>query len=427
MTYQQTLDYLFEKLPMYHRIGDAAYKADLDNTLALLKVLKEPHKGMKFVHVAGTNGKGSVSNFLAAILQSAGYKTGLYTSPHLKDFRERIRINGKMIPEKYVVEFVQKHKTHFEKIEPSFFEWSVALAFDYFRTEKPDVAIIETGLGGRLDSTNVINPLFSIITNIGLDHTALLGDTLEKIATEKAGIIKPGTPVVIGESQQIKNVFVKKAKTENSRIVFADKEYKAALKTNNQLKLVVDIFERRSVVQKNMEVGIAGMYQVKNVQTVFSAINVLHQKGFLIKSDAVLKGFKNVMALTGFAGRWHILSQEPLTIADTGHNAEGLRHVVEQIERIPFKNLHFVLGIASDKSIEDMLSLLPKKGTYYFCKANVPRALDENELRQRAHAYGMQGESYNTVKEAFEKAKATALKDDLIFVGGSTYVVAEVL
>lgn len=427
MTYQQTLDYLFEKLPMYHRIGDAAYKADLDNTLALLKVLKEPQKGLKFVHVAGTNGKGSVSNFLAAILQSAGYKTGLYTSPHLKDFRERIRINGKMIPEKYVTEFVQKYKTQFEKIEPSFFEWSVALAFDYFRAEKPDVAIIETGLGGRLDSTNVINPIFSIITNIGMDHTALLGDTLEKIATEKAGIIKPGTPVVIGESQQIKNVFVKKAKTENSRIVFADKEYKAALKTNNQLKLVVDVFERRSVVQKNMEVGIAGMYQVKNVQTVFSAINVLHQKGFLIKSDAVLKGFKNVMALTGFAGRWHILSQEPLTIADTGHNAEGLRHVVEQIERIPFKNLHFVLGIASDKSIEDMLSLLPKKGTYYFCKANVPRALEENELRQRAHAYGMQGESYNTVKEAFEKARSTAQKDDLIFVGGSTYVVAEVL
>lgn len=427
MTYQQTLQYLMEQLPMYHRIGEAAYKADLKNTLAILKVLNNPHKDFKTVHVAGTNGKGSVCNMLAAILQCAGYKTALYTSPHLLDFRERIRINGKMIPEKNVIAFVEKHKKAFDKIKPSFFEWTVGLAFDYFKNEKVDIAIIETGLGGRLDSTNVITPIVSVITNISLDHMNLLGNTIEKIAAEKAGIIKQGIPVVVGESQAIKTIFAKEAKDKKSKVIFADKEIKCDIRAKHDTSLTVNIFEKRSVIFKHLEVGLGGAYQAKNIQTVFTTANVLRQKGYLIRDENCKEGLKRVNELTGFAGRWHILGQNPLIIADTAHNEDGLRQVIIQLEQKEFKKLHFVIGFADDKEIDKILNLFPRSAVYYFCKASVPRALNENDLRQKGASHGLEGNSFADVKSALEAAKKNAHPADLIFVGGSTFVVGDAL
>lgn len=427
MTYQQTLQYLMDQLPMYHRIGEAAYKADLKNTHAIMKILNNPHKDFKSVHVAGTNGKGSVCNMLAAILQCAGYKTGLYTSPHLKDFRERIRINGKMIPEKNVSAFVEKYKKDFEKIKPSFFEWTVGLAFDFFRNEKVDIAIIETGLGGRLDSTNVITPIVSVITNVSLDHMNLLGSTVEKIASEKAGIIKQGIPVVVGESQAIKTIYAKEAKDKKSKIIFADKEIKCDIREKKESSLIVNIFEKRSVIFKHLEVGLGGAYQAKNIQTVFTTANVLRQKGYLIRDENCKEGLKRVNEITGFAGRWQILGTNPTIIADTAHNEDGLRQVINQVEQKEFKKLHIVLGMSDDKDIDKILNLFPRSAVYYFCKASVPRAINENELRQKGAAHGLEGNSFSTVKDALESAKKNAQPADIIFVGGSTFVVGDAL
>lgn len=432
MLYEQTLDYLYSQLPMFQRIGSAAYKDNLDNTIAICKLLGNPENKFKAIHVAGTNGKGSTSHMLASVLQSAGYKTGLYTSPHLKDFRERIKINGEMIPQQYVVDFVAKYKSDFEQIKPSFFEMTVGLAFDYFVKEQVDIAIIEVGLGGRLDSTNVITPELSVITNISFDHMALLGNTLEKIAVEKAGIIKHGIPVVIGETQpETEQVFIQKAKQEHAPLCFADKEYKV-LNINQlaggKLELVMDIQAMDYThIYNTIQSELLGLYQQKNIPTVICAIELLIKKGYTINEEALRAGIKNVIKNTGLLGRWQILAQQPLVIADTGHNEAGIKEVVNQINQTPHTKLHFVLGMVNDKDISTVLSLLPKTAYYYFCKANIPRALNAEELAQKATEFGLQGEICESVSGALQKAKDNAQVSDLVFVGGSTFTVAEVV
>lgn len=442
MDYQQTLDYLYTQLPMFQRIGAAAYKNNLDNTIAICKLLDNPENKFKSIHVAGTNGKGSTSHLLASILQSAGYKVGLYTSPHLKDFRERIKVNGEMIPQQDVVDFVETYKTDFEKIQPSFFEMTVGLAFDYFVSQQIDIAIIEVGLGGRLDSTNVIHPEVSIITNISFDHTALLGNTLEKIAAEKAGIIKPEIPVIIGETQvEIKNVFIEKAKENNAPLFFADEIYKAVNVhhiNNERLLLSMDI-EKQSdaptfseekngeTVYHNLETELLGLYQQKNIPAVLCAIEVINKRGFDISITAIRDGIKNVTQQTGLLGRWQILSQQPLIIADTGHNEAGIKEVLSQIDKTPHDQLHFVLGMVNDKDISTILSLLPKNAKYYFCQANIPRALEVNDLAKQAKMAGLNGEICGSVSNALFFAKKNAQIADLVFVGGSTFTVAEVV
>ena len=404
MNYQQTLDYLYSQLPIYQRIGKAAYKADLNNTIAICDVLGNPQNDFKSIHIAGTNGKGSTAHILASILQCSGLKVGLYTSPHLKDFRERIRINGEMITKDKVCEFVESYKTDFEKIKPSFFEMTVALAFDYFAGQGVDVAVIETGLGGRLDSTNIITPVLSVITNIGIDHTEFLGNTLEKIAGEKAGIIKQNVPVVIGETQEeIKQVFIAKANEVNTEICFADKE-----------------------VEK-IETDLLGHYQKKNIITALKCIDVLKQNGFTVQDMQVKEGLNNVIKNTGLLGRWQVLSRSPLIICDAAHNVEGLVEILPQIRSTPHKVLHFVLGMVKDKDIDPMLKLLPENAVYYFCKADIPRGLDQNELREKAKKHNLSGKSYPSVKEALKNATSNAKRDDLVFVGGSSFVVAEVV
>jgi dihydrofolate synthase/folylpolyglutamate synthase len=428
MNYQQTLDYLFARLPMYQRIGAAAYKANLDNTHKIVEVLNHPHKKIKCVHVAGTNGKGSSSHMLAAILQQAGYKTGLYTSPHLIDFRERIKINGILIPKKYVVDFVEKHKTEFEKIEPSFFEWTVGLAFDYFANQKVDIAIIEVGLGGRLDSTNVITPMVSLITNISFDHVNLLGDTLQKIATEKAGIIKPKTPVVISQTQsEIKTVFSTIAKKEKALIFFADKNFKIVSHKTEKGLLKILVLNKINKEELNYSLDLTGTYQLKNIVGVLKVIEILKTSNYNIPQKAIKQALKNVCSLTGLLGRWQQLSKNPLIIADTGHNEDGIKQVLKNISTTKYKHLHFVFGAVNDKDVTKILSLLPKKATYYFVKASVPRALDENELLTQAKQFKLKGNAYNSVKQGISAAKKSYKKQDLIFVGGSTFVVADAL
>jgi dihydrofolate synthase/folylpolyglutamate synthase len=431
MNYQQTLDYLFSQLPMFQRIGTAAYKANLDNTIAICRLLDNPENKFKSVHVAGTNGKGSTSHILASILQSAGLKVGLYTSPHLKDFRERIKINGEMISQQAVVDFVEKYKSDFEKIQPSFFEMTVGLAFDYFANEKVDIAVVEVGLGGRLDSTNVITPELSIITNISFDHTALLGNTLQKIAIEKAGIIKPNVPVVIGESQdETKNVFIEKAKQQDTSIVFADKQYKAvniSYKKEEKLFLSMDIEKKSDSSSINIDSELLGFYQQKNIPTVLTAIDILNSKGFNLSETVIRAGIKNIIKNTGLLGRWQILSEGPLVIADTGHNEAGIKEVLNQIAKTPHNQLHFVLGMVNDKDISTILTLLPKTAIYYFCKANIPRALAADELALQAKNAGLNGNIYNSIAEALKSAKNIVNIDDLVFVGGSTFTVAEVV
>ncbi len=429
MTYQQTLDYLYEQLPMFHRIGAAAYKADLNNTFAICELLGYPENYLsgKSIHIAGTNGKGSTSHMLAAILQTAGYKTGLYTSPHLKDFRERIRINGNMIEENVVTDFVEKYRNDFEKIKPSFFEWTVGLAFDYFRKEKVDIAVIETGLGGRLDSTNVITPLLSVITNIGWDHMQLLGDSLEKIAAEKAGIIKPGIPVVIGEKQNtVEKVFRDKSNETRSNLFFADEELKVEV-ISNQNFLSLNIFRNDQLLFKDLQLDLTGNYQLKNILTVLESGFQLRKSGFIISDEHIFSALKNVKPLTGLLGRWQTLSQKPLTICDVGHNKDGIEYVVKQIQQTPHDHLHFVLGVVSDKDISGILELLPKNATYYFCKANIPRAMDASELKTKAAPFPLTGNAYSSVNEALQSAQSDARENDLVFVGGSTFVVGEVL
>ena len=412
---------------MFHRIGEAAYKADLTNTLQLCNLLNNPQNSFKSIHIAGTNGKGSTSHMLAAILQKAGYKTALYTSPHLKDFRERIRINGEMIPENNVVEFVKTYKTSFENIELSFFEWTVGLAFDYFAKEKVDIAIIETGLGGRLDSTNIIHPELSIITNISYDHMQLLGDTLEKIAKEKAGIIKTSVPAIIGERQnEVQEVFLKQAEKTNTTLIFADDLIHSELISKNSEYQILNIYSNSKLLYKNLKLSLAGDYQVKNIATVISAIEFLKNYGWNISESSIREALANVQELTGLAGRWQKLSDYPLIICDVGHNKAGIQFIVDQISQCKFEKLHMVIGVVNDKDISSFLKLLPKNAAYYFCQANIPRALDATVLKTSAEKYGLIGKSYPSVDAAITDAKFQSTSQDMIFIGGSTFVVAEV-
>lgn len=409
MNYSKTLEYLFAQLPMFHRIGAAAYKADLDTTIALCTLLGNPQESFRSVHVAGTNGKGSVSHMLASIFQEHGMKTGLFTSPHLKDFRERIRINGRMIPKQEVTNFIARNKLSFESLHPSFFEMTAGLAFDHFAREKVDIAVIETGLGGRLDSTNIITPLLSVITNISRDHMQFLGDTLEKIAAEKAGIIKIGIPVVIGETQdEVMHVFQKRAAELHAPILFADQHVKAGEEILSASPL-------------------KGYYQRKNITTVLGAIRVLNNTGMNIPENIVQRGIRHVVRNTRLAGRWQILAHRPLTICDTGHNEAGIRFVLEQIRDTPHEVLHFVFGMVSDKEPGKILSLLPQDARYYFCKPDIPRGLDAGELAKMAAGAGLLGTVHGSVAEALAAARANANAHDMIFIGGSTFVVAEVV
>jgi len=406
MTYQAKLDYLFSQLPIYQRQGKAAYKANLDNTWALMDILEHPYSQFKSVHVGGTNGKGSTSHMLSSILQEAGYKVGLYTSPHLLDFRERIKINGKEIPEKDVVEFVEKYKMQFEDLNLSFFEWTVGLAFSHFLKEKVDVAIIEVGMGGRLDSTNVINPLFSVITNISLDHTQFLGTTFSQIAQEKAGIIKPKTPIVIGETtKETKEVFQNKSEELQAPILFTEE------------------LEFETIYPSDL----LGSYQIKNQKTALTCIPILRKNEFDISTKNVEMGILNASKNTGLLGRWQTLSTSPLTICDTAHNKSGLTEVLDQIKNLGYKKIHFVLGMVNDKDISDILQLFPKNENYYFCKANIPRALDSMTLKSFAKKVGINGEDCGTVENAIDVAKKKFSQGELLYIGGSTFVVADAL
>ena len=431
MNYNETLQYLFERLPMFHRIGEAAYKNSLENTLKLDEIFGHPHRNYKTVHVAGTNGKGSVSHMLAAVFQAAGYKTGLYTSPHLKDFRERIKINGQMISEQEVIEWVENYpvKNNLWNIESSFFELTAALAFDYFSKQKVDIAIIEVGLGGRLDSTNIITPEVSVITNIGLDHTNLLGDTLEKIAAEKAGIIKPNVPGVVGLKQiETKQVFTEIARAKQTSLFFADQEYVAAYSMLGlDGKQILNIERNGEMTFPEIKLDLLGMYQVRNVPVVLKTLEILIEKGWQISRENIYEGLANTAKSTGLIGRWQIIGNNPLTVCDTGHNEDGIRMVDNQIKNTPHKTLHFVFGVVADKNQDAVLGLLPKDALYYFTRADIPRAKNERELAKKATGFGLKGESYSTVAEAFNAAKVNADKNDLIFIGGSTFVVAEIL
>ncbi len=408
MTYPETLNYLYTKLPYFTRDGAAALKPDLTNTIKLCAALGNPQHQFKSIHIAGTNGKGSTSNMLSAILQQHGYITGLYTSPHLLDFRERIRINGEMVSQEFVINFVEKITPFIDEIQPSFFEITVAMCFQYFTQQKVDYAIIETGLGGRLDSTNIINPIISIITNIGYDHADLLGDTLAKIASEKAGIIKLNIPVVIGESNtETDNVFIEKAKTENAPIYFAD--------TNP------------NYYNTEIECDLKGNYQQKNLVTVMQAVEVLNTLNLKLEYFKVAKALQNVQQLTGFKGRWEVLGKNPKIIADTGHNDHGLKLVIEQLLSLKYEKLHIVFGMVKDKDRTKILKLLPTNAIYYFCNPNLPRALNANDLKTECNTIGLKGEAYSNVVEALQNAKKNANTNDVIFIGGSTFVVAEII
>ena len=427
MTYKQTLDYLYAKLPMFTRVGASAYKKDLHNVIAMCEQLGNPQNNFKTVHVGGTNGKGSTSHMLAAVLDEAGYKTGLYTSPHLKDFRERIRINGKMISKRFVVDFVKRQKALIEELNPSFFEVTVAMAFSYFSLKKVDVAVIEVGLGGRLDSTNIITPDLSVITNISLDHTNILGNTLTAIAAEKAGIIKKGIPVVIGEQHsETDKIFLNKAQETNSEIIFAEQ------------KLQVSVFERKglylnltltgdNIIFEDLQSDLTGLYQLKNIQTVVSALLKLIEIGYKINFTHIYSGLRSVKSLTGLQGRWQMINDRPLTICDTAHNIGGMTEVVRNISYTQFDHLHIVIGMVKDKDITGVLKLLPSKAQYYFCEPMLERALEVEELASQARLLGLSGEVFSTVQQAYNAAKIKAKKNDLIFIGGSTFVVAEVL
>lgn len=434
MNYKQTLDYLYEQLPMFHRIGAAAYKADLDNTLAICKLLGNPENKFKSIHVGGTNGKGSSSHMLAACYQQAGYKTGLYTSPHLKDFRERIKINGKPIPQKKIISFVEQRRHAFEQIKPSFFEWTVGLAFEHFTNEKVDVAIIEVGLGGRLDSTNVITPLVSLITNIGHDHMALLGNTLQKIATEKAGIIKPGVPVVISQTQtETKKIFERRAAKCKSEIVFADKQL-----VHRKEKYLPARQLSEHLYNKNVRVAsdLSGTYQSYNIGGVLATLQLANEVLPLTQKQ-IHTALRNVKKLTGLRGRWDLIQRHPRVICDTGHNTEGILEVLKCVDR-EFKSgvvkgkLHVVFGAVSDKDLKSVFLELKKNkhfksAAYYFCKPNIPRGMETDILLNEAKKYSLGGKVYASVKKALAAAKKAAGARELVFAGGSTFVVAEIV
>jgi dihydrofolate synthase/folylpolyglutamate synthase len=430
-TYQQVLDFLYSQLPMFQRTGPAAYKDNLENTFRLDEMFGYPHRSFKTIHVAGTNGKGSVSHMLASVLQEAGYKTGLYTSPHLKDFRERIRVNGEMISEEAVVQFTElfTEKNVTEKLEPSFFELTVSMSFDYFRSQNVDIAVIEVGLGGRLDSTNIITPEVSVITNISFDHKDLLGDTLPKIAAEKAGIIKKNVPVVVGESDsETSFVFEEYAKKVSTKLVFADQEYRTdySLLTLDG-KQSLNIRKNGELFFSDLKLDLLGIYQRHNVPTVLKAIDFLNEKGWNLSESHIRSGLLRVIANTGLLGRWQIIGHNPLTICDTGHNQAGIKMVVEQINQTAWKKLHIVIGMVNDKDQREVLALLPVNAHYYFTKAAIPRAAEPEELAAKARSFGLEGNCYPTVRQALSAALANAGKNDLVFVGGSTFVVAEIL
>ena len=429
MNYQEAVGYLFSQLPMYQRIGKAAYKASLDNTIKLDKYFKSPHREYKTIHVGGTNGKGSVCHMLASVLRSAGYKAGLHTSPHLIDFRERIKINGELVPRLYVVEFVKKHMTFFKDIQPSFFEMSVFLALDYFAASKVDVAVIEVGLGGRLDSTNIINPVLSVITNIGHDHMEFLGDTLDKIAYEKAGIIKQSVPVIIGESDsRTDNVFINAAQKKSSPIYFADKKYSAGygLYTADDMQ-VFNVEKEGRIFYPDLKIDLLGVYQKKNLATTLASIDILKEIGFEIADTDIYNGLKKVTTSTGLYGRWQIRGYNPRIVCDTAHNLEGFIPVVSQIEDTPYRNLHMIIGFVKEKNLDDFLGIFPRNALYYFTKPDIPRGLDEDIVMEKAKKYNLNGKTYKSVEQAFHAARASATRDDMIFIGGSTYVVADFL
>lgn len=425
MNYQQTLDYLFEKLPMYQRIGGAAYKADLKSTIELCRLLGNPENKFPSVHVAGTNGKGSTSHIIASALQEAGLKTGLYTSPHYRDFRERIKINGEMISKKQVISFVEKWKRQFQEIGLSFFEMTVGMAFDHFARKKVDIAVIEVGMGGRLDSTNVITPLVSVITNIGMDHMRFLGNTLPEIAAEKAGIIKSNIPLVVGETQdEIRNLFIQKAEALNSPISFADKNWQVFAAENSEFDIRLN---GKSYLNK-ASFPLQGTFQHRNLISALETLRVLTlDQAVAISKNNIAAGIQNVVSNTGLKGRWQAMGTQPLIICDSGHNADGIMQVVDNIKATPHKTLHLVFGMVNDKSIESILKLLPGNAQYYFCKPAIPRGLDAAILVKEAQRFGLTGAVFSSVQQALEAAKSAAASNDLIVVGGSTFVVAEVI
>lgn len=429
MNYKEAISFLFSSLPMYQRVGKAAYKSNLNNTLALDEYFGHPHRSFRSIHIAGTNGKGSVAHMLAAVFQTAGYRTGLYTSPHLKDFRERIRVDGEMIPVERVTDFVNDHRQIIEEIHPSFFEMTVAMAFDHFATQKVDIAVVETGMGGRLDSTNIIRPLLSVITNIGMDHSQFLGDTLYKIAIEKAGIMKAGIPLVVGQKQEeVSIVFEKRAKEMECSLYFADKgcsvEYSMQSTGGNQR---MQVYRENIPWMEALELDLLGLYQQKNILTVLKVLEVAGEEGIPVSDEQLRGGIANTCKLTGLRGRWEIIGNNPLIICDTAHNPDGMKEVVKQIRQTAWKNLHMILGLVDDKDPGILLALLPGDARYYFTQASVPRAMDRERLARHALKSGLYGQVFPSPERALEVARSNASPEDMIFVGGSTFVVAEVL
>jgi len=424
MNYEETLEYLYNQTPMFQQVGTKAYKEGLENTYALDEYFGHPHTQYRTIHIAGTNGKGTCSHTLAAILQEAGYKTGLYTSPHLIDFRERIRVNGKPVSKEYIIEFVEKYRSFYELLYPSFFELTTAMALKYFAQEEVDVAIIEVGLGGRLDCTNVIKPDLSIITNISFDHTSLLGNSLERIAWEKAGIIKPETPVVVGETTpETRPVFIKQAEAMNAPILFAEDE-QLLIKSDMQAD---GTWLYQTKLYKNLHGELRGLYQLKNTNTLLSALRQLILVGYNIQEKDIRNGFEYVTKLTGLMGRWQILQQNPLIVCDTAHNVAGISYIVEQLKMQSYNQLHIVIGMVNDKDISGVMQLLPGDARYYFTKASVQRSLPEKELMEIAAHYNLHGEIYPDVVQALNAARKNSLPEDVIFVGGSNFIVADLL
>ncbi len=429
MTYEKAIQFLFEQLPMYQRQGKAAYKANLQTTLLLDEYFEHPHRHYKTIHIAGTNGKGSVSHMLASILQQAGYRVGLYTSPHLKDFRERIRINGKPIPKSNVIKFVEQHSDIINNLEPSFFEMTAAMAFNYFKEESIDVAVVEVGMGGRLDSTNIISPSLSVITNISLDHTYFLGNTKTQIAAEKAGIIKNDTPVVIGETDiETIEVFKKISKECNAKLICADKHYQIPYSTFSADNMqIMQVYTSGEIVLRDLKVSLMGWYQKKNIVTTLAVCKTLIEVGYKIDEKNIYKGMEVVQSSTGLMGRWQVLDHNPRIICDTAHNEAGVKAIIAQIKSTPYKKLHIVWGMVNDKDIDSILSILPTDAKYYFTKAKIPRSLDEQLLLQMAQKYNLTGNSFPDVKLALNEARKISTSNDLIFIGGSTFIVADIL
>ena len=422
MNYQETIQYLYDRLPVFHLVGSSAYKPGLDNTIRLMELLNNPHRKFKSVHVAGTNGKGSVSHFLAAILQQAGYKVGLYTSPHLVEFGERIRVNGKMVDEQYVVDFIERNLNKIEAIQPSFFELTMAMGFSYFADQEVDIAVIEVGLGGRLDSTNIISPELSIITNIGFDHVEFLGNTLAQIAAEKAGIIKPNTPVVVGETvPETKDVFISKAAEMNAEMIFASEDKQVHLTGFNNGKMELE-FDNQLYISE-----LSGAYQLKNIATVLTAVEILNKINFRIPLEKVKSGIENVCRITGLRGRWELIQTNPRIVADTGHNVHGIQEVVNQLKYQEYKTLRIIIGMVNDKDISGVMELLPKNAFYYFTQAQVKRALSCEELKVKANSFGLSGNSFETIKQAVQVVLSEADNDDFILITGSNFVVGEAL